>query len=174
MMRKTFQLLACAALLAAPLAFTTPAVADPNDEIESAAPPQTAEHEKFHDQWEQLRFEHESLLAERDRLMERCMDAKGQDKSACDEQWQDLRQRHDAWRERMIAFHDQSMSEHATHKGYGHHRGMKAHHKWKKDGAKHEHHHGAWKHHHHRHDTKKQGMKQPSSEPQNAPAPNGQ
>jgi hypothetical protein len=149
MTRSIFRLLACAAVLAAPLAFTTPAAADPSDEMECAAPPQSGEHQKFHEQCAQLRAEHEQLVGERDRLMERCMDAKGQDKSACDEKWADLRARHEAWRERMVAFHEQATGKHDA-KGMHGHKGKHAHH-------------GEWKNKHH-HDMK-QGSKTPTAPP---------
>ena len=69
MTRISLRLLACAALLAAPLAFTTPAFAnDVDDEIQAAAPPHNA---KNYGEFEQLASERTQLVAEHDRMIER-------------------------------------------------------------------------------------------------------
>jgi hypothetical protein len=153
MTRLTFRLLACAAVLAAPLAFTTPVMAnDVDNEIQAAEP---AHGTKAHAQWEQLHAERAQLIAEHDRMFERCMNVKGQDKTACDMKSDDLNARYENWRQRMAAFSAQCGTK---HEGKGH--GPK--------GMKHEHKADAkapaaptangkmMHHHHHHHDMKSQ------------------
>ena len=164
MMHKTLQLLACVVALTAPLAFTAPVfAAEPDDEMLQS---DSADHQKFHEQWEQFRAEHKALMAERDHLMVRCMDAKGQDRTACDEQWQDLRSRHEVWRQRVTAFHEQAMAGNQhNHQGKHAHMGHK--------GGHNEHHEadGGHKHHHHHHHGMKNGANEAPAAPQSAPVP---
>jgi hypothetical protein len=155
MTRITLRLLACAALLATPLAFMTQVHAtEVDEEIQAAAP---AHGGPAHEQWEALRAEHQQLVAEHDRLLERCMNVKGQDKSACDQKGDDLRARYENWRGRMEAFHDKGGAKHEGIQWH-HKKGMKHAPKADKAEAPAD---GKMMHHHHHH----HGMKSQSSAP---------
>jgi len=97
-MYKPIQLLGCLALLAAPL-FAMPAHAE-------TSVPQGGNWRAQHEDMEGVRTEREELQGERDRLKEQCMDARGQDRTACEGRMKNLREREIALHDRMQGVHE--------------------------------------------------------------------
>jgi len=58
-----------------------------------------------------IRADHEALDAEREKLKTQCMDAKGQDRTACDAAWGKLRAKRQVLAERVKALHEKMRNE---------------------------------------------------------------
>jgi hypothetical protein len=67
-----------------------------------------AEHRDIRELRQQLRHEHDELEAEHESLRIECINAKGQDHSACQQKWHDLHQRKEALDARIHALHERA------------------------------------------------------------------
>lgn len=110
-MRRTFLVLSCLTILAAPLVINTTVFAQ-TPSTQSQRDMDRAEHRELREEREKLRVEHEQLMDEHDKLKSECMDTKGQDRSSCEERKKNLRDRLDDWRKRRQDFNAKMENEH--------------------------------------------------------------
>lgn len=69
------------------------------------------ERREFREEAQTIRAEHEDLEMERDRLKSQCMDAKGQERANCHEQWEALKQKQEALHVRIMNLHEKMQAE---------------------------------------------------------------
>jgi chromosome segregation ATPase len=83
---------------------TTRANADapPSSETEDEFAEPGLERQEIREEMQKIRAEHEDLDTQHDLLKTQCMNAKGQDRTQCQEKWQTLHEQMDALHARMI------------------------------------------------------------------------
>lgn len=69
------------------------------------------ERREFREEAQAIRTEHEDLELERDRLKSQCMDAKGQERTSCHDQWQILKSKQEVLHQRIMSLHERMQAE---------------------------------------------------------------